>query len=96
MDNQRTAAIRQAVATGEYERALHLWNDYATQLRQQLSSGSLSRAEIEEAGRIVAWSREITLCARARVLDELNSLCVAAQYAAPELPEAPRLVRINV
>lgn len=96
MDNHWTRAIRQAVAAGEYERALHLWNDYTAQLRQKLRGGSLSRDEMEEAGRLVAWSREVALCARARVQDELNSLCVAAQYGAPDLPEAPRLIQINV
>ena len=96
MDNHWTVGIRQAVAAGEYERALRLWNDYTAQLRQDLRGGSLSRDEMEEVSRLVAWSREVALCARARVLDELNSLCVAARYGAPDFPEAPHLFRMNL
>ena len=96
MDDARTATIQQAVTTGEFQRALHLWNEYAAHLRQKLGSGSLAPEEMEEAGRLVAWSREVALCARARALDELNSLCVAARYGAPDLPVTPRLIRMNL
>ena len=96
VENQRIGVIRQAVACGDFQRALPLWKDYAARLRLELSRGSLSRAEMEETGRLVAWSREVALCTRARALDQLNSLRVAAQYAEPNRPETPRLIRINL
>jgi hypothetical protein len=96
MDDVRTATIQQAVTAGEFQRALHLWNEYAAHLRQKLGSGSLAPEEMEEAGRLVAWSREVALCARARALDQLASLRVAAQYTEPTPPETPRLIRMNL
>ena len=96
METQRIGVILQAVACGDFQRALPLWKDYAARLRLELSRGSLSRAEMEETGRLVAWSREVALCTRARALDQLNSLRVAAQYAEPNRPVSGGLIRINL
>jgi hypothetical protein len=96
MVGPRTAAIQQAITTGDFPRALHLWNEYTAQLQRKLNGGLLSPEEMDEACRLVAWSRGVALCARTRALDQLNSLLVAAQYAEPNPPETPRLIRINL
>ena len=72
--------IRQAMASGEYRKALLLWNEYAAGLRDELSRGVPSKGRVQEAGALVEWCRVEALCARARALDKLNRLRVAGRY----------------
>jgi hypothetical protein len=96
MDNLLPDRIRQAVASGEFQRALPLWNEYAALLRQELSCGRLSATEFVTAGQLVAWSRQVALCARAQALDSLNSLHVAEQYDGAHSSQTPRIVQISL
>jgi hypothetical protein len=96
MDNSLTDRIHQAVASGEFQRALLIWNEYAARLQQELRTGRLSAAEFEEAGQLVAWSRQVALCARAQALDRLNSLRVAEQYDTPLSSQTPRIVQVSL
>jgi hypothetical protein len=96
MDNLLPERIRQAVASGEFQRALLLWNEYAAQLQQELGCGRLSATDFEEAGQLVAWSRQVALCARVQAQDDLNRLNVAGEYANPPSSHAPRIVQVSL
>jgi len=93
MERGATDPIRQAVATGEFRKALALWNQYAAGLREELSRGQLSQGDFDEAGALVKWCRLELLCVRARALERLNRLRVAAEYAAPPPPRGAQLIR---
>jgi hypothetical protein len=85
-------AIRQAVNSGEFSRAQRLWKECAAALAEELSRGCLTEARLWEVGELVEWSRTVVLCARAHMLDRLNSLHVAGEYEAGVPPSARRLV----
>ncbi|MBV9508228.1 MAG: hypothetical protein JO323_24825 [Acidobacteriia bacterium] len=88
--------IRHAVGCGEFSRASLLWEDYARGLERKLKlDGGLSAEELREAGELVAWSRQVVQCARARAMEQLDSLQVAGQYETPPRPQTPRLVIAN-
>ena len=85
--------IRHAVACGEFSRASLLWEEYAGGLERKLKMGGCSfEEEFREAGELVAWSRQVVLCARTRAMEQLDSLQVAGQYETPARPQTPRLV----
>jgi hypothetical protein len=81
-------AIRQAVAAEEYERAQLLWTQCAARIDEDLRSGHLTAARLNEVRMLVEWSRTAALCARAHMQDQLNSLHVAGEYE----PAPPRPV----
>ena len=72
--------IRQAVSSGEYERAQFLWSECAAALAGELSRGRLTEARLSEVRELMEWSRTVVLCARAHMQDQLNSLHVAGEY----------------
>lgn len=72
--------IRQAVISGEFDRAQFLWNQCVNVLAEELRTGSLSAARLSEVQELVAWSRDVVLCERAHLLNELNSLHVSGEY----------------
>jgi hypothetical protein len=84
--------IRQAVDSGEFERAQLLWNQCAAGMAEDLGRGSLDEARLKEVRALVEWSRVVILCARAHLLNEINSLHVAGEYEIPVPQSAPRLV----
>jgi hypothetical protein len=83
--------IRQAVNSGEFDRAQLLWNECAAGLEEELNHGCLSEARLREVRELVEWSRTVVLCERAHLMNQLNSLHVAGEY---ELPAAARTHRI--
>jgi hypothetical protein len=85
-------SLRQAVNSGEFDRAQLLWNQYAGRLAEELSNGSLSEARLSEVRELVEWSRMVVLCARALMQDQLNSLHVATEYELGVPPPAHFLV----
>ncbi len=72
--------IRLAIASGEFELALRLWNDYAEGLAAALNEGRLSGDRLREVGEIVEWTRSVVLATRAHLSAQLNSLRVAEGY----------------
>ena len=83
--------IRQAVNSGEFDRAQLLWNQCAAGLAEELRTGCLSAARLSEVRELVEWSRIVVLCARAHLLDQLNSLHVAGEYELP-VPQPPHCI----
>jgi len=83
MDTQRTNHIRRAVASGEYQNALRLWDDYAAGIRQEICHGTCTAARMAEAREFLEWARRVVLCARAQAQNQLNAIHVAKQYGPP-------------
>jgi hypothetical protein len=91
MDNQPTDPIRQAVASGEFQRATLLWNEYAARIREEIARGICTEARMAEAGELVEWSRRVVLCDRARAQGQLTTIWVASQYGPANSPDASGL-----
>ncbi|MCX6627570.1 MAG: hypothetical protein NTW28_08075 [Candidatus Solibacter sp.] len=87
--------IRQAVNSGEFDRAQFLWNQCAAGLAEELRTGSLSAARLSEVRELVEWSRLVVLCERAHMQDQLNSLHVAGEYELDVPPSAHCLVEAS-
>ena len=92
-------SIRQAVNSGEFGRAQLLWRECSAALAEELTSGHLTKARLEEVRQLLAevrelmeWSRMVVLCARVHLQDQLNSLHVAREYEVPVPPRTHRLV----
>jgi len=94
-DNPMVGRIRDAMASGEYQRAHLLWNEYATQLLEDARRGQLSEARFREAGELVKWSRRVVLCARAQAQNRIRSFQVAQEYTA-QTPTQPRFLQTRL
>jgi hypothetical protein len=81
MESDGTGRIREAIASEDYGAALSLWNDFAAQLRSEVSRGVASRERMTQMRELFEWSRVALLCARAQNQDRLNAFRVAAVYA---------------
>ena len=81
MEDEAAARIREAIGSEDYQLASRLWNLYAGQLHDEVLSGTLSEARMAGARELVAWGREVLICARSLALDNLNALHVARSYA---------------
>jgi hypothetical protein len=87
--------IRQAVISGEFDRAQLLWSQCVAGLAGELSDGSLNEARLKEVRELVEWSRVVVLCARAHLLNQINSLHIAGEYELPVPEPAHRLVEAS-
>jgi hypothetical protein len=89
-------SIRQAVNSGEFDRAQLLWNQYAAGLAEELSNRCLSAARLAEVRELVEWSRTVVMCERSHLQSKLNrmqsELRVAGEYGIPASPRTPRIV----
>jgi hypothetical protein len=86
MDHQRSDPIRQAVACGEFHRAALLWNEYVTEIREEIGQGTCTEARMAETAELVEWSRRVVLCDRAHAQGQLATIWVASQYDPDDLP----------
>jgi hypothetical protein len=76
------SAFRDAVASGEFRRALRLWEEYAGTLAEMARRGTLTEAALQEAAQLVEWARTTALMARAHGCEELaerRATCRVAQ-----------------
>lgn len=87
--------IRQAVASGEFDRAQLLWNECVAALAEALRNRTLSNARLREVRALAEWSRIVVLCERVRLQDLLNGLHVAIEYELPVPPPARRTVQAS-
>ena len=74
-------AIRNAIASGEFSRALRLWEEYAATLAEMARRGSLTENSLQEAGHLVQLARTSALMARAHGLDALANRRAACRVA---------------
>jgi hypothetical protein len=86
----RTDPIRRAFASGEFRKALALWQDHARQLRQEIRSGTFSKEKLAATHELVEWCRITALCARSHAQSRLNRIAVAQRYAVPSGQPSPR------
>jgi hypothetical protein len=91
--NPVNTAIRQAMASGQFQLAERLWSGYAARLKEELRGGALTKASLEEARELVEWSRLVVLCLRARSQARLSSLHIAGAYGSAPQATAPRLIQ---
>lgn len=96
MDNLPESRIREAVASGEFQRAQRLWAEYMAQLHEEVRQGSFSTIQLEQVRNLMEWSRGVVLCARLHASERLNSLLVAVEYGNPPSSPAPRIVQISL
>ena len=91
--------IRQAVSSGEFERANLLWNDAAAGLSLELSNACLSAERLQEVRELVEWSRTVVLCERTHLLDQLNKLQeelrMITEYEHPSEAAVPRIMEAS-
>ena len=86
MNSMRIDAIRQAVASGDFLRAMSLWNQYTSLLHREICRCACTPAHMEEARELLEWSRRTVALARAHAQSRLDALRVADRY----LQTAPR------
>ena len=93
MDSARTADIRKAVASGEWQAALGHWEVYAAGIREEIRRGACTRTRMAEARKLLDWARRVVLCARAQAQNRLNTIHAARQYGSPSrLPSSLRTI----
>ena len=80
----RVQAIRKAVASGEFRRALALWTAHVQHLQESIGRGEVHPARLAELRDLVNWAVEVAMCSRAHLQNELASLSVASQIQPPE------------
>ena len=88
--------IRDAIASGEFQKALVLWNGYAGQLQEELQQHSLFERQLKEMGDLVEWSRSVLQCARAHDQSLLGALCTAGKYQDTVPRAEPRIIRASL
>jgi hypothetical protein len=92
MTSARTAAIRRAVASGDFPRATGLWNEYASALHGEISRGVCTQTRMEEARELLEWSRRTVALARTHAQSRLDALRVAEHYR-QKAPRSPSRLR---
>lgn len=80
MAGELTQEIREAIAAQDYALALHLWNAYVGQVRQEIKEGGFHAGRMAELRKLFEWGRNALLCARSQNLDHLNAIHVVAAY----------------
>ena len=86
----RTEPFRRAVGSGEFRKALTLWEEHARQLRQEIRSGTFTKQKLAETRELVEWCRVTALCARSHAQARLNQIAAARRYGPPSRPPAHR------
>ncbi len=88
--------IRESVASGEFQKALPLWNEYVGQLQQELQQHRLSEEHMKDMEALVDWCRSVILCARAHDQDLLTAICTAKKYSGPTPQNRARLLQASL
>jgi hypothetical protein len=96
MQNPTNDAIRQAMASGQFQVAERLWTSYASRLQEELRRGLLTKASLEEARELVEWSRLTVLCMRAHAQARLGGLHIAGAYSYAPQAKSPRLIQTSL
>jgi hypothetical protein len=86
MDSGRTGEMRKAVAAGEWQAVLRLWQTYAGGIHEEIRRGTCTRARLAEAGEFLEWAKRVALCARAQAQHRLDAIHAARQYGPDSRP----------
>jgi len=88
--------IREAISSGEFQRAQLLWDFSAARLTEEFENGGFTQPRLAEIRELVEWSRTAFLCDRAHMQDQLRrlqaELRVASGYHSPDPEFAPTTV----
>ncbi len=88
--------IREAISSGEFERARLLWESSARGLTEDFETGGSLETRLAEIRELVAWSRTVFLCERAHLQDQIRrlqaELRVESSYLFPDPESAPTIV----
>ena len=95
MDHQGTDPIRQAIAAGEFQRAMLLWNEYVAAILEEIRQGTCTQARMIEASELLEWACNVVQCDRAHAQSQLNTIWAASQYD-PSGSTADTLVRVTL
>jgi len=76
--------------------AERLWTTYAARLQEELRRGLLTNASLEEARKLVEWSRLTVLCMRAHAQARLGGLRIAGAYGNVPQESSPRIFRTSL
>ena len=82
-DAKLTSCFRAAIASGQFEMARALWENYAEQLCAELRAGPVAPNRLAETQELVEWCRLATLAARAHASDLLSALAAGERYSMP-------------
>ncbi len=73
--------IREAVASGDFEKARLLWIEYGERFRENAARGPISLKCMAEARDLAEWTRVTTMCARSFARDRLARISVSRRYS---------------
>lgn len=71
--------FRDAVSSGEFQRASELWNAYAAERLTEARRGCGDK--LPEMHELIEWTRTVVLCARAQTLRSLRTRLTEAHAA---------------
>ena len=84
MEDERILRLRQTVGRGDFRKATVLWQEYAEWLTGEIRQGRAAEGQLQETRKLVDWSRQSALAARAhsqkRLWDLLTGLQAAEAY----------------
>jgi hypothetical protein len=72
--------IRRAIERGDFDGAAELWEAWSRNLAGRIRQGTVTSAEWAQTAELYRWSCSTVQCARAHVLDRLNTLRAASAY----------------
>ncbi len=82
MDSQAHSAIRHAVSSGEFAKALDLWTAYAGQVSAEIDAGTCSEERLAQIRELLEWTRGVVICAHAHARHALNTRLTELHAAA--------------
>jgi len=88
MNTARTDEMRNAVAAGDWQAVLRLWDAYAAGILDEIGRGACTPARLSEAREFLDWAKRVALCARAQTQQRLDAIHAVRQYDAQ--PARPR------
>ena len=71
MDKTLVDQFREAVSSGEFQRASQIWNAYAAERLMEARCGCGDR--LPEMRELLEWTRTVIICARAQALRSLRT-----------------------
>jgi len=71
-----THGIKQAIASGDYTKALDAWREYTA----AMAAAGPTAESLAEAAELLAWARSRLIAARADIAERLRALHVAGRY----------------
>jgi hypothetical protein len=80
-------SVRQAVITGDYDRALSLWQQYTA----EMAAAEPTRESLAEAAELIEWARPVLESSRSQAVERLTLLHVASQYGRTTSRPRPQL-----